>query len=153
MADHDTVALAEAWADLWNNNLEQTPRIVAPGFVSHAASLFGGPAEDNAGRDVLDSWVAGAHQVFSGLHFDVQLGPFRDGDTVVVRWVARGTYTGAIPGTDPAAVGRPVTFYGTDTLRLEGGLIAEYWANADSLWVAQQIGVQQVPPLASTTSL
>src|SRR5438874_2434843 len=123
MADHETIALAEAWADLWNNNLEQTPKIISPDFVSHAAPLFGGPAEDNAGRETLNSWVAGAHQVFSGLRFDIEIGPFRDGDTVVLRWIARGTYTGAVPGTDAAASGRQVTFFGTDTLRLEDGLI------------------------------
>ena len=84
MADQKTVALAEAWADLWNNNLEQTPKIISTGFVSHAASLFGGPAEDNTGRETLNSWVAGAHQVFSDLHFEMNIGPFRDGDTVMV---------------------------------------------------------------------
>lgn len=67
---------------------------------------------------------------------------------MIVRWRADGTYTGALPGTDPAAAGRQVSFYGTDTLRLEGGLIAEYWANADSLWFVQQLGADRVPALA-----
>jgi predicted SnoaL-like aldol condensation-catalyzing enzyme len=31
-----------------------------------------------------------------------------------------------------SAVGRKVTFTGTDTLRIVDGKIAEYWANADT---------------------
>jgi predicted ester cyclase len=65
----------------------------------------------------------------------------------VVRWKAEGTYGGGFPGSSPAAVGRRVTFYGTDTLRVEDGKLIEYWANADSLWLIQQLGVSQVPPL------
>ena len=43
------------------------------------------------------------------------------------------------------AVGREVTFTGTETLRIAGGKLAEYWANADSLLFIQQLGVRQVP--------
>ncbi|TQS47054.1 ester cyclase [Cryptosporangium phraense] len=142
MADHGTIALAQAWADLWNGNLSQTPKIIAENFVSHAAPLFGGAPGDAAGRESLEAWVGGAHQVFSGLTFEIQVGPIADGDFVVVRWLARGTYAGALPGTP--AEPREVSFSGTDILRLEDGLIAEYWANADSLWVAQQIGLAPV---------
>jgi hypothetical protein len=147
MSDPQTAALAQAWCDLWNNDLDQTDKIISPAFVSHAAPLTGGAAADSAGRDLLNTWVAGIHQVLSGLHFNIQLGPFRDGDTVIVRWRADGTYTGGLPGSDPAAADRAVTFYGTDTLRLENGAIAEYWANADSLWFVQQLGVREVPAL------
>jgi hypothetical protein len=54
-----------------------------------------------------------------------QVGPVHDRDLVVVRWRAEGTSTGVLPGTDPSAKGRAVVFYGTDTLRLQDGLIAE----------------------------
>ena len=40
---------------------------------------------------------------------------------------------------------RTVTFTGTDTLRIADGLLAEYWANADSLLFFQQLGVRDVP--------
>ena len=43
------------------------------------------------------------------------------------------------------AVGREVIFTGTDTLRVAGGQLAEYWANADSLPFFQQLGVREVP--------
>jgi predicted ester cyclase len=64
---------------------------------------------------------------------------------MVVRWKAHGTYQGGFPGASPEAVGREVTFTGTDTLRIAGGKLAEYWANADSLLFFQQLGVREVP--------
>ncbi len=48
------------------------------------------------------------------------------------------------PGASPEAVGGPVTFTGTDTLRVADGKLAEYWANADSLLFVQQLGVREL---------
>jgi SnoaL-like polyketide cyclase len=139
--------LANAWAALWDGDLTQTPRIIAADFVSHAAPLTGGPTGDSYGRDGLNTWVSGIHQVLDDLHFVIELGPFRDGDIVVVRWRADGSYRGGYPDAT-AQAGTPVRFFGTDTLRLDAsGLIVEYWANADSLWFVQQLGVQVVPAL------
>ena len=49
------------------------------------------------------------------------------------------------PGAPAEAAGRELTFTGTDTLRVAGGQLAEYWANADSLLFFQQLGVREVP--------
>jgi hypothetical protein len=62
-----------------------------------------------------------------------------------LRWKAQGTYQGGFPGAPSEAVGREVTFTGTDTLRIADGKLAEYWANADSLLFFQQLGVREVP--------
>jgi predicted ester cyclase len=62
-----------------------------------------------------------------------------------VQWRARGTYAGGFPGVSPDAVGREVTFTGTDILRVADGMIAEYWGDADSLLFIQQLGVREVP--------
>jgi len=61
-----------------------------------------------------------------------------------VRWKAHGTYRGALPGGAPQAAGREATFTGTDTLRIAGGKLAEYWGNAHSLLFIQQLGVRKV---------
>jgi hypothetical protein len=50
---------------------------------------------------------------------------------------------GGFPGASPEAVGREVTF--TGTLRTAGGMLAEHWANADSLLFFRQLGVRAVP--------
>jgi predicted ester cyclase len=145
--DQATLELARDWAALWDGDLSQTAKIIDESFVSHAAPLTGGPAGDTAGRDSLNAWVSGAHQVMEGLHFTIEIGPISDGDMVVVRWRADASYRGGFPGA-AAAPGTPVRFYGTDVLRLVDGKIAEYWANADSLWFLQQIGLSVMPPLA-----
>ena len=62
-----------------------------------------------------------------------------------MRWKAHGTYRGGFPGAAPEAIGRQVTFTGTDTLRIVGGQLGEYWANADSLLFFQQLGIREVP--------
>lgn len=151
--DAATRRLADDWVALWNGDLTQTRRIVAEGFVAYAAPLMGGAPGATTGRDALDGWVRGIHAVLSDLRFTVQLGPFCDGDTVVLRWRADGTYAGGVPGAT-APAGGAVEFFGTDTLRIDDdGLIAEYWANADSLWFAQQIGLGAgAPPRLPRTS-
>lgn len=140
MRDH-AAGLVTRWAAVWNGDLSLTPATVHEDFVSHAAPLLGGPPADAIGRDHLDAWVAGIRAAIPDLVFTVQVGPVVDDPYVTVRWLARGTYAGGIPGSAPEAVGRVVTFSGTDTLRVRDGRIAEYWANADSLWAAQQLGL------------
>ncbi len=49
------------------------------------------------------------------------------------------------PAGHPQAAGREATFTGTDTLRIAGGKLAEYWENAHSLLFIQQLGVRKVP--------
>ncbi|OYC98397.1 ester cyclase [Microbacterium sp. Yaish 1] len=135
--------LAHAWVALWNGDLALTERIVAERFVSHAAPLMGGAPSDTRGRDGLNGWIRGIHAVLLDLRFTVQLGPFRDGNVIALRWRANGTYSGTLPSAT-APAGRAVEFFGTDTLRVDDdNRICEYWANADSLWFTQQIELRQ----------
>lgn len=147
MNTNDILALVEPWRLLWNGDLSYTERIIHPEWVAHAAPITGGAPGDATGSESLNAWVGGIQSAFRGLDFQLAVGPITDGEYLVVRWEARGTYTGGIPGTSPDAVGRTITFTGTDTLRVQDGLLIEYWANADSLWFAQQLGMP-VPALA-----
>lgn len=147
MTNSANAALAEPWRLLWNGDLSLTEQIIHPDFVAHAAPITGGAAGDMRGRETLNGWVSGINKLIPDLDFQLDVGPITDGPYLVVRWKAQGTYGGGFPGTSPDAVGRTVTFYGTDTLRVEDGKLIEYWANADSLWFVQQLGVAQVPPL------
>lgn len=67
-----------------------------------------------------------------------------EGDTVVLRWKARGTHRGELMGIPPT--GKQVTLKGVDILRIENGKIAERWAEYDNLGLLQQLGV--VPEMA-----
>lgn len=134
-----------AWLAYWNGDLSQGERLISPAFVAHAAPLTGVGPDELHGREGLDGWIMGAHAVMHGLHFEVQVGPFADGEFVLGRWRARGTFRG-MPGTPQDTPGRAVDFTGTDTLRVVDGLIVEYWVNADSLLFMQQIGALPQQP-------
>jgi predicted ester cyclase len=138
-------SLAEPWRLLWNGELSQTDKIISPDFVAHAAPITGYGGDTIHGRDALKKWVSGINAIFPDLDFQIEVGPIVDRNYLVVRWRARGTYHGGFPGTPASAIGRKVTFTGTDTLRVKDGQLTEYWANADSLLFMQQLGVAQVP--------
>ncbi|MQY09915.1 hypothetical protein SRB5_00180 [Streptomyces sp. RB5] len=53
-----------------------------------------------------------------------------------MRWVAQGTYCGGFPGASQDAAGSVITFHDTDFVRVENGLLVEYWLNADPLSTA-----------------
>ena len=145
MSITSTAAVVEPWRALWNGDLSQTDKIIATDFVAHAAPITGTGPDSIAGRAALNAWVDGIHQILSDLTFTIEVGPIATDDHVVVRWRARGRYAGGFPGAPADAVGREVNFTGTDTLRIADGLIAEYWANADSLLFVQQLGVVGTP--------
>jgi steroid delta-isomerase-like uncharacterized protein len=145
MSNAANAALANPWKDLWNGDLDVTSQIIAEDFVAHAAPLTGTGASEMHGRDALNGWVSGIHAMLPDLTFVIEVGPITDDEHLVVRWKAQGTYRGGFPGTPPEAIGRHITFTGTDTLRIADGKLAEYWANADSLLFFQQIGVREVP--------
>lgn len=145
MPNAANAALANPWKDLWNGDLGVTDKIIAEDFLAHAAPMTGsGPGEIH-GREALNGWVSGIRAILPDLTFVIEVGPITDDEHMVVRWKAHGTYRGGFPGAPPEAVGREVTFTGTDTLRIADGKLAEYWANADSLLFFQQLGVREVP--------
>lgn len=145
MSNSANAALAAPWKDLRNGDLSITDKIIAEDFVAHAAPITGTGPDEIRGRDALNAWVSGIHALLPDLNFVIDVGPIADEEHLVVRWKAHGTYNGGFPGGAPDAVGRNITFTGTDTLRVADGKLSEYWANADSLLFFQQLGVREVP--------
>ena len=145
MSNAANAALAEPWKDLWNGHLEVTGQIIAEDFVAHAAPLTGTGGDEIRGREALNGWVSAIHAILPDLAFVIEVGPITGAEHLAVRWKAHGTYRGGFPGAPSGAVGQEVTFTGTDTLRIAGGKLAEYWANAGSLLFFQQLGVREVP--------
>jgi len=66
-----------------------------------------------------------------------------DGDTVMVRWTARGTHKGALLSLSPTS--KQVTVQGVDIYRISAGKIKETWVCWDALGFLQQLGA--VPAL------
>ena len=145
MSNAAVAALAGPWKDLWNGDLGITDQLVAEDFVAHFAPLTGTGGDGFRGREALNGMVSGIRAILPDLNFVIEVGPIADDEYLVVRWTARGTYRGGFPGASPEAIGRTITFTGTDTLRIAAGKLAEYWLNADSLLFSQQLGVREVP--------
>ena len=145
MSNPANAALVNPWKDLWNGDLGVADEIVAEDFVAHAAPLTGTGTDEIHGREALKAWISGIHAVLPDLTFTIDVGPITDDEYLVVRCKAHGTYRGGFPGAAPGPAGREVTFTGTDTLRVVGGKLAEYWANADSLLFFQELGIREVP--------
>ncbi|MGI3780620.1 MAG: ester cyclase, partial [Janthinobacterium lividum] len=104
----------------------------------HVARVDG--AINDSGPEALTSWITLMRTVIPDLRFDIEVGPFVDGDVVVVRWIATGHYAAGFPGaTSPT--GTQVRFTGTDILRIAHARIVEYWVNADMHVLLTQLGV------------
>ena len=132
--------LTRAWLQLWNGDYSQAKRIVSPDVRVHAALFDGGDGSSVKGPAGMVDLVSQIRAAFGDLRFAIDVGPIIDGDHVVVRWIATGTYAGGFPGAT-APVGTPVTFTGTDILRTRHGKIADYWLNADQLGLVTQLKV------------
>jgi predicted ester cyclase len=94
------------------------------------------------GPDALREFARSLHAGFPDLHVVIDdLIATEDG--AAVRWhTDRQTHTGEYRGLPPT--GRRVTLTGTNFYRLRSGRVATGWVEADSLGLAQQLGV--VPP-------
>ncbi len=141
-------ALARPWNELWDGDLAIAHEIIAEDFVAHAAPLIGVGPDEVHGREALKQWIGAIHSVLPDIKFTVQVGPIADDDHFVVRWIAHATYRGGLPGASEDAIGKEITFTGTDILRVVDGKLVEYWANADSLLFVQQLGVSTLPGTA-----
>ena len=145
MSNSANAALYEPWGALWNGDLSIADKIIAEDFVGHLAPMSGTGPDQFRGRQPLKDWINGIHALLPDLSFVLDVGPIADEQHLVVRWKARGTYAGGFPGGSPDAIGREVTFTGTDILRVADGKLAEYWGDADSLLFIQQLGAREVP--------
>lgn len=130
--------LVPAWIRLWNGDLKAALSILADDLKLHVARVDG--STDDNGPAALISWISAMRTVIPDLHFDIEMGPFVDGDMVVLRWIANGHYAAGFPGATTSA-GTQVLFTGTDILRIADARVAEYWVNADMHVLLAQLGV------------
>lgn len=110
--------LYEGWLDeLWSGDLAEleviAARVVAPGFVGHWPHRPG----HVHGPDELARVIREGRSMFTGLTFELVVGPIAQGELIAARWVARGEYEG-----------RPSQFHGHDILRHDGSRFVEYWS-------------------------
>ena len=119
--------------ETWNSkNLAVLDEMVAPNFVFHnSVQTFYGP-------EGFKQFAATYHTAFPEAHFSIE-DVIAEGDTVVLRWTARGTHSGELLGIPPS--GKQVTVSGMTITLISNGKSVESWGEFDALGMLQQIGV------------
>ena len=108
-------------------------------------ALIHDPGVQMTGPVALRSALRGLLAAFPDLRITVQ-DQIAEGDRLAVRYRGEGTHRAAwrgIPARD-----RRIHYTGILIVRLDGGRIAEYWAQPDLLGLLQQLGA--LPPSAQT---
>ena len=119
-------------------DLDAVDWLFAPDYVDHdrsRANLPPGPS------GVKQAWKL-FRTAFPDLQATIE-DVVTERDKVAVRGSIRGTHHGELMGIPPT--GKPVTVTLMDVNRIEGGRLAERWANFDQLGLMQQLGVIPVP--------
>lgn len=134
MSPEENKALVRRWFEETDKgNRDIIDELCAADYIDHAPPLPGMPA-GNAGVREANRQLRAAFP--DTLHFiDDQVA---EGDKVVTRIHARGTFTGECLGIPPN--GAVVVITGIMIHRIEDGRLAEHWANADILGFLQQMG-------------
>ena len=115
-------------------NLELADEIYAPDYVGHDPSN----PEDVRGLQAAKRAAADYRRAFPDLRVSVE-DLIAEGDRVAARLRFRGTHLGEMDGIAPT--GKRVECTGIVISRVEGGRIAEDWANFDDLIMMRQLGV------------
>jgi SnoaL-like polyketide cyclase len=117
------------WVALWNGRYDLAAEIIAPEFRIHVNRIDRQSDPLPAGPEGLVGWIKQSAAAFSGLTFTTTVGPIADDEHLAGQWHATGTYVGGMPGVI-VPEGSPVTFNGTDILRIANGKATDYWSEA-----------------------
>ena len=108
----------------------------------NADSVWHGPGgRERKGTESMKQLALGLRSTFPDLYFTVEA-IVADGDIIMYRYTAQGTFTGKFMGLAPT--GNKVTWTGFMQDHFKGSKIAESWETANMLEIYQQMGVE--PP-------
>ena len=137
--ENKAVVLRQEEEIFTRGNLDAADEIYAPGYVGHDPSN----PEDVRGPEGAKQAAADYRRAFPDLRVTVE-DLIAEGDKVVACLRFRGTHLGELEGIAPT--GRRVDCTGIVVSRMEGGKIAEDWANFDDLGLMRQLGAIPPPP-------
>jgi steroid delta-isomerase-like uncharacterized protein len=142
MSEAENRALFERYFDQVANkdNLDLADEIFAADYQHHD------PANPDPrpmiGSQAVKDHLTSLKSAFPDLIFDID-DIVAEGDSIVVRWTARGTNTGDYFGMP--ATGRPIEITGMNTWVTRDGQAIEGWVNRDDMGLLQQLGVVPAP--------
>ena len=119
--------------EVWNSkNLAVLDELLAPNFVFHNS------VQTFYGSDGFKQFATTYHTAFPETHFTIE-DVIAEGETVALRWIARGTHRGELMGIPPT--GKQVTVTGMTITLISNGKSVESWGEFDALGMLQQLGV------------
>lgn len=138
----DPEGLVHRWFDdLFNKGkLNVADEILADDVGYHGPSSLS--PQDVSGPDGIKEYVQVYQTAFPDLQYTVEQVSEADGE-LRVRWSATGTHRSDLFGIEPT--GEVFTVEGIDVFVVEGGKIAEVYAQWDTLKMVQELGI--VPPI------
>jgi predicted ester cyclase len=114
------------------HRLDEIASLIHPDYVDHNAE------ETVRGPSVVRAHLEGLRRTFPDFQLRIEQMIAED-DLVVTRVTARGTHTGVWLDIKPT--GAEIQLHGINIDRLEVGLIAEHWGEADTVGMLEQMGV------------
>jgi steroid delta-isomerase-like uncharacterized protein len=133
-----TKAVARRFIDevINEGNLAAIDDLVAADYIYH------GPGMEVRGPDGIRSVFAMLRTAFPDWHETLE-DFIAEADRAVFRVTGYGTHQGEFFGIPPT--GKRVAMGGLDLVRVEGGKLAEHWANFDQLGLLRQLGAIPAP--------
>jgi len=114
------------------HRLDELASLIHPDYVDHNAE------DIERGPSVVRAHLEGLRSTFPDFRLRIEQMIAED-DLVVTRVTAHGTHTGVWQEIKPT--GAEIRLHGINIDRLEEGLIAEHWGEADTVGMLQQMGV------------
>ena len=114
------------------NNLDDLDELVADDLITHAL-MPGMPPGLEGGKQIHRMTIAAIPDLDTAIEDLIA-----EGDKVVMRFTATGTFKNEFIGLPPT--GKLITFTGISIFRLAGGKIVEHWGQEDELGLMRQLG-------------
>jgi steroid delta-isomerase-like uncharacterized protein len=134
--------LGRYWSEIWTAGGDAaTGDVLAADEVHHWG--IGG---DTTGVDAFNERLRLFLTAFPDISFSADL-VVVEGNLGATLWTATGTQRGEWQGIAPTD--REVTWTGINIFRIECGLIAESWGEADHIGLRRQLGATDIPAMAS----
>jgi steroid delta-isomerase-like uncharacterized protein len=134
MSESNQQIVRRALEEIWQNgNIALIDELYAPDFFNH--TLESGQAQGLELEKQMAARFRGAFPDFEVIIEDL----LATADKVVLRGGWRGTHLGEFMGVAPTH--KLITVTEIAIFRLDGGKIAELWANTDQLGFLRQLGV------------
>ena len=138
MTPEEIKALVRRWfAELDAGNLEVIEELIPEDYLDHNPAIGG----LGSGREGIRRYVAMLRAAFPDAYHTIE-DQMAEGDKVMTRLTARGTFTGEILGYEPN--GRIVEVSGIAVHRIANGQLVEHWAHLDMSGFMEQIAGQPV---------